>query len=130
MRMHTFESFHRLDLDDDAFLHDQIDAMTMQNLAAIDDRHHALAFVLQLSVLQLEPQGFVVDAFEKARTERPVHLERAANRAVDDLLDLRRERTGNPSQHSHSPNFSGLRAPSCYFVTFVFLVVTLSTVSR
>ena len=47
MRMYTFESFHRLDLDDDHFSTIRSDAMmTMQKLAAIDNNgHHALCFL-------------------------------------------------------------------------------------
>jgi hypothetical protein len=79
---------YALDLNDHGILYNQIQAIFANRFSFIEDRVFELALKAEAGALQLDCQCRFVCAFEKPRTQFPVHFDRAADNLLRQLIGL------------------------------------------
>src|SRR5688572_12229708 len=97
--MHGKESVHRLHLDDDEVLNNQIDAIArVEDDSLVSNRDRSLDAIPQIARAQLEPQARHVCRFQQTGTDLSMDLDGRADDLTCDCVERRVDEHAAPSE--------------------------------
>ena len=82
------EAFDRLDLDDGAAVHEQVDAMVAEQLATISYLKRLLDLERNSACGQLDPNSCCVDRLAHARSKLAMHCNQRADHPLHEVLEI------------------------------------------
>src|SRR5437879_1586284 len=85
---HGVRALHALHFDDDDVGHDEIDPVLAKQASLVESRNPDLMLVSHGGVVELDTQCRLVRSFEETRAQHAMHLDRAADDLLGDVVDI------------------------------------------
>src|SRR5688572_21831077 len=87
-KMHILQSSHRLEVNDDFVVNNQVKPVGSDFYSAEPNNNHFLLLDFQTPVSQFDHQSIFVNTLQETRTEFPMHKDRSTNDLLSQILEF------------------------------------------